>query len=117
MELISKKSLTAFVKADADVAELKARLKVAEARKAEAEAAILNSLNKAVEAGKAAEVAREAGKDGTTVTVTAHGYTVNLVRFRRWAFSSAKLEALHPGAYEAAKDWGKPQNSLTVKPE
>jgi hypothetical protein len=115
--MLNKKNITTFIKADADVAALKARLKLAEAKRAEAEAAIIDSLNKAVQAGEAVEVAREAGKDGTTVTVTAHGYIVNLCRFRKWSFSSAKLEKLHPGAYEASKEWGKPQSSLTVRPE
>lgn len=115
--MLSKKSITAFVKADDEVATLKAKLKLAEARKAEAESAIIATLNKAVEVGEAVAVPREGGKDGVNITVTAHGYTVNVCRFRRWAFNSAKLEALYPGAYEEAKSWSKPQNSLTVKPE
>lgn len=115
--MLNKKMIATFVKADADVAALKAKLKLAEAKRAEVEAAIIDSLDKAVKSGEAVEVAREGGKDGVTVTVAAHGYVVNLCKFRRYAFSSAKLERLHPGAYEEAKEWGKPISSLTVKPE
>lgn len=109
---MKKSDIQKFIKASAEVDALKARLKIAEARKRDAESALIASLD----AGDGEAMPRKDGKSGVDVVCVAHGYIVRDCRFEKEGFDKARVLVKNPELYAECVTH-EPRHSFTVKPE